>query len=343
MGSSVTNTAMQPTFVIAGKLNREYILPPLGLPVLDSAGGSVLYAAGGLKVWNHNAGLIARVGEDYPRQWLSDMEGRGFDVRGIRVQPQSIDLRSFIAYTDSNERSQSSPVSHFARREMTFPKSLLGYQDSNASNEDPREPQASSPMAMDVPQDYRAVTNVHICPLDFTSQSQLVNLFKGGPNQVVSLDPAPNYMNATFWRDLRLVLQGVTIFQPSEEEMRALFWGETNDLWQMAGEISGYGPQIIVIKRGGYGQFVYDAAGNHRYQIPAYPSRLADPTGVGDAFCGGFLAGFQKTGDPLMAAVYGSVSASLKIEGSGPFYPLTVLPGLSDARLHSLQQLAREI
>jgi ribokinase len=150
-------------------------------------------------------------------------------------------------------------------------------------------------------------------------------------------------MNQTFWRDLRVVLQGVTVFQPSEEEIRALFWGETNDLWAMASEISEYGPQIIVIKRGGHGQMVFDAAGNHRYEIPAYPARPADPTGAGDSFCGGFLAGFQKTNDPLMAAVYGNVSASLKVEGSGPFYPLSVLPGLAEARLHSLQQLVREV
>jgi sugar/nucleoside kinase (ribokinase family) len=170
-----------------------------------------------------------------------------------------------------------------------------------------------------------------------------VNLFRGGSNQTVSLDPAATYMNPTFWRDLRIVLQGVTVFLPSEEEIRALFWGRTNDLWEMANEICGYGPRLVVIKRGGHGQLVYDASGNHRYEIPAYPSRLADPTGAGDAFCGGFLAGFQKTNDPLMAAIHGSVSASLKIEGSGPFYPLSVMPGLAEARLHSLQQLAHEL
>lgn len=339
----MTKTVMQPAFIIAGKLNREYILPPLGQPVMDSPGGGLLYAAGGLAVWDTNAGLLARVGEDYPRRWLHELEERGFDVRGVRLQPQSIDLRAFIAYTDTNERSHSSVVSHFARREMTFPKSLLGYQPADESNKDPREVDSISPSALDVPKEYREVSHVHLCPLDFTSQSQLVNLFKGGSNQTVSLDPALNYMNPTFWRDLRVVLQGVTVFQPSEEEIRALFWGETNDLWEMAREISGYGPQIIVIKRGGRGQMIYDAVGNHRYEIPAYPARLADPTGVGDAFCGGFLAGFQKTNDPLMAGVYGGVSASLKIEGSGPFYALSVLPGLAEARLHSLQQLAREV
>jgi hypothetical protein len=41
--------------------------------------------------------------------------------------------------------------------------------------------------------------------------------------------------------------------------------------------------------------------------------------------------------------LYGSVSASLKMEGSGPFYPLDVLPGLAEARLHSLKEMAREM
>lgn len=336
---------MNPTFVIAGKLAREYILPPLGNPLLDSPGGSLLYAAGGLAVWDSNAGLVARVGEDYPHQWLHDLEKLGFNTKGIHTirEEKYIDLRSFIAYTESNERSHSNAVSHFARRQLTFPKTLLGYQPVDDLRKDPREPDIASPAALDVPKDFRDVRYVHICPFDFASQSQMVNLFKGGSNQTVSLDPAPGYMSPRFWRDLRLVLQGVTVFQPSENEIRALFWGETHDLWEMARQVSEYGPQIIVIKRGSLGQLVYDAAGNHRYEIPAYHSRVADPTGVGDAFCGGFLAGFQKTNDPLMAALHGSVSASLKIEGSGPFYALDVLPGLAEARLHSLGEFAREV
>jgi len=338
---------MPPTFVIAGKLNREYILPLSGPPLVDSPGGNLLYAAGGLAVWDAkaDAGLIGRVGEDYPQQWLRDIKQRGFDMDGVHTlrELQNVDLRNFVAFTDTHERSQSNAVSHFARRQLPFPKSLLGYQAPDPSRKDPREPEPASPAALDVPKDYWNVRHVHLCPFDFISQSQMVNLFKGGSNQTVSLDPAPGYMVPSFWRDLRLVLQGVTIFQPSEEELRALFWGETNDLWEMARRVSEYGPQIIIIKRGSHGQLVYDVSGNRRYEVPAYPSRLVDPTGAGDAFCGGFLAGFQKTNDPLLAALHGSVSASLKIEGSGPFYELDVLPGLAEARYHSLLETVREI
>ena len=336
---------MTPTFVIAGRLNREYVLPPSGQPLLDSPGGNLLYAAGGLAVWDSSIGLVGRVGEDYPRQWMRALNERGFDIRGICTlrELQNVDLRSFIAFTDTNERSHSNAVSHFARRQLTFPKSLLGYQPPDESRKDPREPEPASPSALDVPKDFRDVRYVHICPFDFVSQSQMVNLFKGGSNQTVSLDPAPGYMVPAFWRDLRLVLQGVTIFQPSEDELRSLFWGETNDLWEMARRISEYGPQIVVIKRGSQGQMLYDVPGNHRYELPAYASRMVDPTGAGDAFCGGFLAGFQKTNDPLLSALHGSVSASLKIEGSGPFYELDVMPGLAEARLFALKEMVREV
>src|SRR5687768_17808896 len=35
---------MIPTFLIAGKIQREYILPPSARPVIDGQGGSLLYA-----------------------------------------------------------------------------------------------------------------------------------------------------------------------------------------------------------------------------------------------------------------------------------------------------------
>ena len=332
---------MEPTFVIAGRFAREYILPPAGQPLLDSLGGDLLYAAGGLAMWESNIGLIGRVGEDLPRQWLRDLETRGFDPRGIKILPQSLDLRTFIAYNDFEHRSQNSPVSHFAHREMTFPKSLLGYQPQ--SQNETRQPDPITPTASDIPKEFLDTRAIHLCPMDFTTQSQLTAAFKGGSVSTISLDPTPESMSPAFAKDLRILLQGVTIFLPSEEELRARFWGETHDLWEMAEAVSAHGCEVVVVKRGAYGQMVYDAAGKHRWEVPAYPARLADPTGAGDAFCGGYLAGYQKTFHPLEAALYGSVSASFKVEGSGPFYALDVLPGLAEARLQALKEMVRKV
>jgi ribokinase len=111
----------------------------------------------------------------------------------------------------------------------------------------------------------------------------------------------------------------------------------------MAEEIASYGCEIVVIKRGERGQLVLDASARKRWEIPAYPVQPVDPSGAGDVFCGGFLAGYRKTYDPLQAAMHGNISASLAIEGHGPFYALGALPELAQARLGALRQYAREV
>lgn len=337
-----------PRFVLAGILQREYLLPPLGRPLLDAPGGSLLYAVGGLRLWEEESplgmeiGLVGRVGEDYPRAWLRDFEARGFDTRGIRILPATLDLRSFRAYSNSLEVSLDNPVAHFARRGLPFPKALLGYQPPPPPQEDTRKPLPQAPGVGDIPKEYLETAAVHLCPLDLTSHGLLLALFQAGSAITLTLDPAAGYMLPKFLKDLRSLLKGLTAFLPSEEELRALFWGQTNDLWAMAEELGTYGCELIVVKCGARGQLLYDSVGKHRWEIPAYPARVADPSGAGDAFCGGFLAGYRQHYDALKGVLYGSVSASLKLEGSGAFYPLEVMPGLARARLEVLQEMARK-
>ena len=334
---------MEPTFVIAGRLTREYVLPPAGQPLIDVAGGSLLYTAGGLAVWEAGIGLLARVGEDYPRPWLRELERRGLDCEGITILPQALDVRSFLAYNEAFELSRGNPVSQFARRAMTFPKILLGYQPPAETAQDARKPDMLTPLPAEIPADYLQARAVHLCPLDFIGHTHLVNAIRAGTVGTITLDPSGGYMNPAFQKDLRMLLSGVSAFLPSEEELRSLFWGETHDLWEMAAAVGEYGCEIVVVKRGGRGQLVYDVKGKHRWEVPAYPARPADPTGVGDAFCGGFLAGYKKTYEPLPAALHGNVSASLKVEGSGAFYALDILPGLASARLEAMKDLVRVV
>lgn len=334
---------MEPSSVIAGTISREYILPPYGKPLLDVPGGSALYAAGGLIVWESDLGLLARVGEDYPRPWLKQIEAHGIEIGGIQIVEQNLDLRAFYAYNEKFEILHGTPVSQFARRELTVPKSLLGYQNPSDDRKDSRKPILSVALPMDIPAGYRQAHAVHLCPLDFASHNHLITAFKAASVTTITLDPSSVYMTRSNYKNLRLLLSGLTTFLPSEEELRGLFWGETHDLWEMAAAVGEYGCEIVVVKRGGLGQAVYDVKGKHKWEVPAYPARPADPTGAGDAFCGGYLAGFKKTYDPLQAALYGNVSASLKIEGSGAFYPQEVLPGLAEARLSAIKDLIREI
>jgi sugar/nucleoside kinase (ribokinase family) len=331
---------MEPQFLVFGKLTREYLLPMAGPSRLDVAGGSLLYAAAGLRVWESEIGLVGRVGNDYPREWLNACIARGFDTSGIRILPKNIDVREFLAYDESLEASRINPVSHFARREMTFPKSLLGYQPPDHKKKPDQE---SLLIVTDIPSDYLMARAALLCSMDIVTQTQLIAGMKRGSVHTFVLDPGPDAMMPTARRALPALLHGVTAFLPSQEELCNLFWGETHDLWEMAEGVSMYGCEYVVIKCGARGQLLYDTSSKRRWEVPAYPGRLTDPTGAGDAFCGGFLAGYCKNYDPLEGVLYGSVSASLKVEGSGAFYPLDVMPGLAAARLRVLRDMVREV
>jgi len=175
------------------------------------------------------------------------------------------------------------------------------------------------------------------------TQTQLIAGLKRGTTHTFVLDPAPASMTPAARRELPALLNGVTAFLTSQAELRNLFQAETHDLWEMAAAISLYGCDYVVIKCGAQGQLLYVVSNKRKLEIPAYPARVADPTGVGDAFGGGFMAGFCKNYDPLEGVLHGNISASLKLEGSGAFYPLDVMPGLAEARLNALRDMVREV
>jgi sugar/nucleoside kinase (ribokinase family) len=330
---------MNPEFLIFGQLTREYLLPPTDNPRLDVAGGSLLYAAAGLRIWESSIGLVARVGEDYPREWLNECMARGFDTSGIKVLSHGLDVRDFISYNESLEVSRINPVTQFSRRQMTFPKSLLGYQPIDERKME----EGGQLLITDIPEHYLAARSALLCPMSLVTQTQLIAGMKRGDVHTFVLEPAASSMTPTARRELPALLNGVTAFLTSQEELKNLFWGETHDLWKMAESVSMYGCEYVIVKCGARGQLLYDVSTKHKWEIPAYPSRIADPIGAGDAFNGGFLSGYCKSYDPLEGVLYGNVSASLKLEGSGAYYPLDVMPGLAEARLNALRNMVREV
>jgi hypothetical protein len=332
---------MDPNFVIAGRLRRDYLLPPEGRPLLDVPGGDLLYAAAGLGVWDNNLGLVARVGEDYPNEWLLSFNARTWDTRGIHILAGPLDLRFFLARLGPGKFQRTNPVNHFSRMNLPYPKALLGYLPPVVTD-DRKAADPASPRPKDIPPEYLNAHTAHICPLDYLTTGRLLSTFRQANVTILTLDPNAAFMNVKAFDDVRILLQGLTAFLPSEEELRALFWGRTNDLWEMAEALGNFGCDFIVVKCGAHGQMLFDSASKRRWVIPAYPANLVDLTDAGDSFCGGFSAGYLKTFDPLRAVLHGSISASLTIEGSGAFHALEALPGLAQARLDSLSGIVRQ-
>ena len=98
-------------------------------------------------------------------------------------------------------------------------ESSVKTKDLKVSKEDrkdnPRRLHPHAPTVSDIPKDYMDSSAVHICPMDYTSQSQLLTAFKAGLTTTVTLDPEPAYMIPDFLKDLRIVLNGLTAFLPS--------------------------------------------------------------------------------------------------------------------------------
>jgi adenosine kinase len=74
--------------------------------------------------------------------------------------------------------------------------------------------------------------------------------------------------------------------------------------------------RMVIVTRGEAGSSVITAAGETH--VPAVPpTRIVDPTGVGDAFRGGFLKGLAQGAPPQVCAQIGSVAATYALEHLG--------------------------
>ena len=329
-------------YLVIGRLSRNFTILPDEQVIEDSPGGSALYAAAGSAVWETGIGMVARVGSDYPVEWINKLDRYHIDYRGIRRMADPVDMREFVAYPDLETRRADNPVGHFARLNLPFPKSLLGYTPVSASNDSRTRPTPLTIRSSDFPSDYLDATAAHICPLDFLSHTLLPPTLRQGHINTITLDPGEGYMNPTYWDDLPVIMNGLTAFICNEEKLASMFQGKTYDAWEMAEELSSHGCEVIIIKRGQRGQLVYERSSRSRWIVPAYPAKVCCPIGAGDAFSGGFLAGFRSTYDPLQAALQGNISASLVIESIDPFYAFDSLPGLPQARLDSLRDMVRK-
>ncbi len=127
------------------------------------------------------------------------------------------------------------------------------------------------------------------------------------------------------------LLASVDAFLPSEVELRALCPGIG-----MRAALRGWarrGVGVAGVKLGARGSCLFDRASGVVIEMPAAKFVARDPTGAGDAFCGGFLGGFLRTGSVRAAACCAAVSASFAIEAFGPFHLLATTREAARARL----------
>lgn len=227
------------------------------------------------------ARLFATAGEDFTeyRTWLENL---GIDTSTVRIIPGEF-TASFFANTDR----QNAQIASF------YPGAM-----ARAGELSLHELEADPPdLVLISPNDPRAMNRYVIEAKEM-----------GIP---YIYDPSQQIPRLT-GEQLREGLEGALALFVNHYEFRLIQEKTGIPLEQLKKKTD-----FTVVTQGKEGALIF--AGDQTYPIPAVtPSRIVDPTGVGDAFRGGFLAGYARGWEVTMCAQMGAVAASFCLEQEGP-------------------------
>ena len=324
--------------ILAGNLESETIINLEKKITIEQPGGDLLYAAAGYRLWTDDGGLLSRIGENYPVKWIDHLETLGFVTSGIKRIPETIDSRAFYAILNEEENDSDNPIGYFGELGLPFPKPLLGYTNEAKNVPSRIKPGPLTLRPADIPSSYLDASIAYLGPVDYLSHSLLPSQFRMGMVNHLLIKLPRSIMNPSFWYDFPNMVRGINVLICTKKTILNLFLGHNSDLWEIAQIIGNCGVEIVVITCGKEGQIVYDHPGNHRWEIPAFPVKVVDNVHASDSFAGGFLAGFKIHFDPITSVLFGNISASLKLQGDGPFFILDTLPALAQSRLEVLRE-----
>jgi sugar/nucleoside kinase (ribokinase family) len=335
----------EPRLLVIGGLSSDTITTQDGEVHLNVLGGNAVYAAIGACCWGVKPSVVGLIGADYPSAWLADLDAAGIDV--THVQRVSGPHQNYFAtrYRSDGDREPYVPVEAFAAAGMPLPEplrrmtALLAEADGNrwrATHETRTIGWRADPRL--VPASGWDVDACLLVPAALARHREWLTVARSaiGPAVTVFLDPEEEQGHVLTATDLVSILGDVDVVMPSLRQLDGLIRG--GSLSRTARLLASMGPAVVAIKLGADGCLVYEAGRDRESRIPAYPTGVVDATGAGDAFCGGFVAGYLRTGDAVEAGLHGAVSASFAIEGFGALDALRYGPGEAERRLRALRE-----
>jgi sugar/nucleoside kinase (ribokinase family) len=272
-------------------------------------GGDGVYGAIGAAIWGVRVNLAAVAGPDYPVARLPELFGISVDAVVRKDRPS---LRNWGLYEQDGTRQ-------FIFRS-------------------PREQWAQySPTPADLPASLLEGSVFHCAPLPWEMQIDVLRHARRSGARFISVDPAYQFLDDVTETELGKLLGPADAFLPSRQEVRAMF-PDLSPSEALEALIRRY-PDLpaVVVKLGEEGAIGYDRKRDLRFRVPAFGTKAVDPTGAGDSFCGGFAAGFARTGDVQMAALHGAVAASFVVETEGTLGMAGVTATAAEQRLSALR------
>jgi adenosine kinase len=224
--------------------------------------------------------VMATVGEDFEeyRAWL---EAKGVDTALMCVVP-GVFTASFFATTD-----------HAASQIASFYPGAMGYAATQSLKELRNRPDLVivSPNAPDAMMKFPA-----------ECRELGIDYLYDPSQQVLRLEG----------REIARDMEGAHFLFCNDYEFGLISKKTGWSLDQVLGHV-----RTLVITRGKDGADLY--SGNDAVHIPTVPEdEIVDPTGVGDAFRGGFLTGYSRGFDWKLCGEIGSLAAVYCLEQRGP-------------------------
>lgn len=279
---------------MASNGNSVLIVGSVALDSVETPSGRVERALGGAAVYSSVAAsffcpvrLVGVIGDDFPQEHLDFLKSRSIDTRGLQVIPNG----------------------------KTFHWKGSYEGDMNQANTIATELNVFQNFRPDIPEDYKTSEFVFLANIDPELQLQVLDNVSGA--KLVACDT----MN--FWISgkrgvLEEVLARVDIAFLNDAEVRQLT-GITN-LTKAAAKVHEMGPKYVIVKKGEHGAVMY-CSNQVCFMAAPYPlDEVADPTGAGDSFAGGFIGYLAQMGEVSevtlrRAVVYGSTLASFDVQG----------------------------
>jgi hypothetical protein len=303
-----------PDLIVYGCLTLDNVVTAEGERPPQVFAGNALYAALGARVWNDSVGVVARAGANYPSACFDLLDHLGVAHEGVRRSPAPHGRNMAFVYSADGSRSRRIPAEIMAAMPAEERDRFL---DTTLQPDAREKWLAFSPNADDTPENWwSAAKGVHCAAIPMARQAAIVAAARARAARGVWAQVDSPWQDKTAQghvSDTNL-LADVDALLPSEADLADYCAGAPPAA--VVRTLLAVGARRVVLKRGAEGCDIYGPDGT-RIHVPVVSVRAVDPTGAGDAFCGGFLAGVCATGDVLMAARQGAVSASFSIERNG--------------------------
>ena len=307
-------TTIGPELVIFGSLTIDNVIRADGEVLPQSFGGNCIYAALGARLWSDRVGMVSRCGQTYAEAPLALMRDLGVDTAGVRRLEGPHRRNTAFAYRPDGGRTRTLPEAVLASLSEADRARFVDSATLPDAHETHRQ---FAPDLVDLPEAWRAsLRGAHY------ATAPLVKLLDVVQGLRAFADRRPVFLADSLWLDRpepgpwigQAILELADAVMPSEQDLENRQPGQ--DHAKAVAELLQAGASAVVLKRGDKGCRLHRKA-RPAMDVPALPVTAVDPTGAGDSFCGGVLAGLVHTGDLVQACHYGVVSASFCVEQPG--------------------------